>query len=100
METGGWNFPASHSAPAASFRFPAPSRHRSPTRGALRAAVSVPQQRFPANHSEWPDPAYQPSKAELEEDIRVPAISMEEADRRLLRPVEIIRTEKPPSQSR
>ena len=46
------------------------------------------------------DPAYQPSKAELEEEIRVPAMPMEEAARRLLRPVEIIHTGKSPSQSR
>ena len=46
------------------------------------------------------DPAYQPSKAEMEEGIRVPAMSMEEAAQRLLRPVKIIHTEKPPVQSR
>ena len=45
-------------------------------------------------------PAYQPSKAELEEEIRVPAMSMEEAAQRLLRPVEIIQTEKLTSKSR
>ena len=42
------------------------------------------------------DPAYQPSKSEMEENIRVPAMSMEEAAQRLLRSVEIIHTEKPP----
>ena len=42
------------------------------------------------------DPAYQPSKAEMEEDVCVPAMSIEGAARRLLRPVEIIHTEKPP----
>lgn len=46
------------------------------------------------------DPAYQPSKADMEEEIRVPVMSMEEAARKLLRPVKIIHTEKPSNQSR
>ena len=43
------------------------------------------------------DPAYQPSKAEMEEEIRVPEMSMEEAVRRLTRPVKITHIPKPRS---
>ena len=42
---------------------------------------------------------YQPSKAELEEPITLPPMSLEEAARRLMEPVEIHHIDKPRRQS-
>ena len=42
---------------------------------------------------------YQPSKAELEEPITLPRMSLEEAARRLMEPVEIHHIDKPRRQS-
>ena len=37
------------------------------------------------------EPSYQPSKADMEEEFTVPEMTLEEAARRLLSPVEVIR---------
>ena len=42
---------------------------------------------------------YQPSKAELEESITLPPMSLEEAARRLMEPVEIHHIDKPRRES-
>ena len=44
-------------------------------------------------------PTYQPSKAELEEPITLPQMSLEEAARRLMEPVEIHHVDKPRRES-
>ena len=44
-------------------------------------------------------PTYQPSKAELEESITLPPLSLEEAARRLMEPVEIHYIDKPQRES-
>ena len=44
-------------------------------------------------------PTYQPSKAELEEPITLPQMSLEEAARRLMEPVEIHHIDEPERES-
>ena len=44
-------------------------------------------------------PTYQPSKAELEESITLPRMSLEEAARRLMEPVEIHHIDRPRRES-
>ena len=44
-------------------------------------------------------PTYQPSKADLERPITLPQISLEEAARRLMEPVEIHHLDKPRRES-
>ena len=38
---------------------------------------------------------YQPSKAELEEEISLPKMSLEDAGRAVMQPVKLVRTDKP-----
>ena len=41
------------------------------------------------------DPAYQPTKAEKEEEFTVPPMSLEEAARRVLAPVNVVQVPRP-----
>ena len=56
---------------------------------------SKPATRLQPRRVELVRPTYQPSKAELEESITVPQMSLEEAARRLMQPVEIHHIDKP-----
>ena len=56
---------------------------------------SKPVTRRKPRRVELVSPTYQPTRAELEEPIKLPRLSLEEAARRLLEPVEIHYVEKP-----
>ena len=60
---------------------------------------SKPGTRLQPRRVELVRPTYQPSKAELEESITLPQISLEEAARRLMEPVEIHYIERPRRES-
>ena len=51
--------------------------------------------RPPRRVVELVDPAYQPTKAEHEEEWMAPDISLEEAARRVLEPVEVVTIPRP-----
>jgi hypothetical protein len=58
-----------------------------------------PVTRLEPHRVELVHPTYQPSKAELEESIALPQMSLEEAARRLMEPVEIHHIDKPRRES-
>ena len=58
-----------------------------------------PVTRLKPHRVELVRPTYQPSKAELEESITLPPLSLEEAARRLMEPVEIHYIDKPQRES-
>ncbi len=60
---------------------------------------SKPVTRLQPRRVELVRPTYQPSKAELEESITLPQMSLGEAARRLMEPVEIHYIERPRHES-
>ena len=58
-----------------------------------------PATRLEPRRVELPRPTYQPSKAEFEEPITLPQMSLEEAAHRLMEPVEILHIDKPRRES-
>ncbi len=58
-----------------------------------------PVTRFQPRRVKLVRPTYQPSKAELEESIPLPQMSLEEAARRLMEPVEIHYIDRPRRES-
>jgi len=76
-----------------------PSSGRDKLRSLTGTKKSKAATRLQPRQVELVRPTYQPSKAELEESLSLPQLSLEEAARRLVRPVEIHYIDRPKRQS-